>query len=171
MPALPLDLARDFLRAHRIALVGLSRNPKDFTRGIARELIRRGYDVVPVNPAAGGAEIEGRTAFARLTEVTPPVDAALLFTAPGATEAVLRDCDEARVRKVWLHRGAGRGAATPAALAFCAAHGIAAVHDLCPWMALPGAHFPHGFHREMRRRFGRVAPDPRPGAAPRQEGR
>jgi predicted CoA-binding protein len=160
MPSLPLDLARDFLRARRIALVGLSRTPKDFTRGIARELLRRGYDVVPVNPAAAGAEIEGCRAFGRVCDVTPPAEAALLFTSPAATEAVLRDCAGAGVRKVWLHRGAGHGAATPDALAFCAAHGLVAVHDLCPWMALPGAHFPHRFHRAMRQRFGRVAPTP-----------
>jgi predicted CoA-binding protein len=160
MPVLPLDLARDFLRAHRIALVGLSRNPKDFTRGLARELVRRGYDVVPVNPAAAGAEIEGLRSFARVSEITPAVEAALLFTAPAATEAVLRDCADAGVHKVWLHRGAGHGAASPAALAFCAAHGLAAVHDLCPWMALPGTHLPHRVHRTLRRRFGRVAPEP-----------
>jgi len=160
MPSLPLDLARDFLRAHRIALVGLSRNPKDFTRGLARELLRRGYDVVPVNAAASGSELEGCRTFAHVAEVTPPVEAALLFTAPATTEAVLRECADAGVRKVWLHRGAGHGAATPGALAFCAAHGLAAVHDLCPWMALPGARFPHTFHRAMRQRFGRVAPEP-----------
>lgn len=166
MPELPLALARQFLESKRIALVGLSRNGKDFTRTIARELLRRGYDVVPVNPAAGSADIEGRRVFARLQHVTPPAQAALLFTAPAATEAVLRDVLEAGVRKVWLHRGAGRGAASPGALAFCAANGIAAVHDLCPFMALPGASFPHRFHRAMRQAFGRAAAAGPAAAAP-----
>jgi predicted CoA-binding protein len=158
MPTLPLDLARDFLAAHLIALVGLSRNAKDFTRGVARELLRRGYDVVPVNPGAGGAEIEGRPTFARLQDVAPPAEAALLFTAPAATDAVLRDALAAGIRKVWLHRGAGQGAASPGALAFCAANGLSAVHDLCPFMALPGASFPHRLHGALRRAFGRGAP-------------
>jgi uncharacterized protein len=157
MPKLPLDLAREFLACRRIALVGLSRNAKDFSRGVARELLRRGYDVVPVNPSAGGAELEGGPAYDRLKDVSPPVEAALLFTAPAATDAVLRDCLEAGVRKVWLHRGAGQGAASPGALAFCAAKGIAVVHDLCPFMALPGASFPHRFHRAMRQAFGQSA--------------
>ena len=157
MSDLPLALARQFLESKRIALVGLSRNGKDFTRGVARELIRRGYDIVPVNPAAGSAEIEGRRAYARLQEVTPPAEAALLFTAPDATDAVLRDVLAAGIRQVWLHRGAGQGAVSPGALAFCAANGISAVHDLCPFMALSGASFPHRFHRAMRQVFGRAA--------------
>ena len=53
-----VDDVRDFLAQRRIALVGLSRNPKDFSHVVFREMSRRGYDMVPVNPAAG--ELEGR---------------------------------------------------------------------------------------------------------------
>jgi len=161
MPPLPLMLAQDFLACRRVALVGLSRNPKDLSRGVARELLRRGYDIAPVNPGATGAEIEGRPAFARLQDVSPPAEAALLFTAPAATDAVLRDALQAGIRKVWLHRGAGRGAASVGALAFCAAHGMSAVHDLCPFMVLPGAGFPHRLHGTLRRVLAGGATGPR----------
>lgn len=145
-----LDLARSFLAVRRLAVVGLSRDPKDFSRAVARELVSRGYSIVPVNPGAAGEVVEGQPAVARLQDVRPPVEAALLFTSPARTDAVLRDCVEAGVRQVWLHRGAGRGAASPGALAFCAEHGLAAVHDLCPFMALPGASFPHRLHAFLR---------------------
>ncbi len=145
----PLENARSFLTARRIAVVGVSRNEKDFSRYVLRELARRGYDVVPVSPVL--AEAEGRRAFARVQDVTPPVDAALVLTAPAQTEHVVRDCVEAGVRRVWLHRGGGPGAATPAALALCADRGVEVVHDLCPFMALPGAAFPHRLHGFFRR--------------------
>ena len=148
MPPLTLERAREFLTARRIAVVGVSRNDKDFSRAIFRELAKRGYDVVPVNPAA--AELEGCRCFARLQDVEPAADAALLLTSPGSTEVVLRDCVEAGIRRVWLHRGAGAGAASPRALAFCAANALEAVHDLCPFMALPGTGFPHRLHRLFR---------------------
>jgi predicted CoA-binding protein len=150
-----LDAARAFLAARRIAVVGLSRNEKDFSRAVFRELARRGLDVVPVNPAL--AEAEGRRCFARLQDVSPPADAALLMTPPGRTEAVLRDCVAAGIRRVWLHRGVGPGAATPAALALCAETGIEVVQGLCPFMALPGAAFPHRMHHFFRR-MARAAP-------------
>ncbi len=44
------DRAREFLAQKRIALVGVSRQEKDFSRMVLRELVRRGYDVVPSAP-------------------------------------------------------------------------------------------------------------------------
>jgi len=148
-----LEAARAFLRARRVALVGASRSEKDLSRAVLKELVARGYDVVPVNPAV--AEVAGRRAFARVSEVTPPPDAALVMTPPARAEEVVRDCVAAGVREIWFHRGAGPGAASPAALALCAASGIHAVKDLCPFMALPGAGFPHRLHGFLRRRLAR----------------
>ena len=154
MPHPSLEPAARFLAAKRLAIVGLSRDPKDFTRYVARELASRGYEIVPVNPGAAGAAIDGVQASARLQDVRPPVEAALVMTAPAQTDAVLRDALEAGVKRVWLHRGGGHGAASPGALAFCAEHGLEVVHDLCPFMALPGAALPHRLHGWVRTTFG-----------------
>ena len=147
-----LEAARAFLRQPRIAFVGLSRNEKDFSRYLFRELAQRGIDVVPVNP--GATELEGRPCFHRLADVAPRVDAALLMTHPLQTDRVLADCVEAGVKQVWLHRGAGKGAADERALAFCRTHGIEAVHDLCPFMALPDAGLGHRVHGWFRKTLG-----------------
>ncbi len=143
-----LERARAFLGARRIAVVGVSRNEKDFSRYVLRELAKRGHDVAPVNPAL--AEAEGRRCFARVQDVSPPADAALLMTPPARTEDALRDCLAAGIRRVWLHRGVGPGSATPAALELCATSGLEVVQGLCPFMALPGAAFPHRVHGFFR---------------------
>src|SRR5215467_13376412 len=98
---------RDFLALRRIALVGLSRDPKDFSRALFREMCNKGYDMVPVNPAAG--ELEGRPCFARVQEIKTPVDGALLLTQPKDTEQVVQDCAEAGIRHIWMHRSGGEG--------------------------------------------------------------
>jgi predicted CoA-binding protein len=54
----------DFLAQKRIAVVGASRNAKDFNTGLLRDLRRHGYDAVPVNPNA--TEIEGARCFPRV---------------------------------------------------------------------------------------------------------
>jgi len=148
-----LDDAREFLRAKRIAVVGVSRQAADFSRLVLRELVKRGYDVVAVNPAL--QEVEGRPCHARVQDVRPPPEAALLMTAPSTTEQVVRDCAAAGVRQVWMHRGGGAGAASDEAIAFCEANGIRTVRDLCPFMALPGAGLPHRVHGFLRRRLAR----------------
>ena len=134
----------EFLACRRIALVGLSRNKHDFSRYLLRELVKRGYEIAPVNPAA--QEIEGHRCFARVQEIAPPAEAALLMTPPHLTEEVVRDCAAAGVRKVWMHRSSGRGAVSAAAVEFCRGNGIALVEGHCPLMFLPNTAFLHRAH-------------------------
>ncbi len=77
---------REFLALRRIALVGVSRQPKDFSRMLFREMCKRGYDMVPVNPTVG--ELESRRCFRRVQEIDPPAEGALVMTAPRNTERV-----------------------------------------------------------------------------------
>ena len=143
----------DFLSRKRLAAVGVSRNPKDFTRDLFREFLRRGYDMVPVNPSV--PEMEGRPCFARLQEVTPPVEGVLLLTSTAVTDQVVRDCAEAGIRRVWMHRGAGMGAVTSSAVEFCQSQGIDVVPGECPLMFLPDTAFFHRAHAFIRRITGR----------------
>src|ERR1035441_3344310 len=47
-----IERIQDFLGQKRLAIVGVSRQPKDFSRAVLREFREKGYDAVPVNPAA-----------------------------------------------------------------------------------------------------------------------
>ncbi len=143
-----------FLSCRRLAVVGVSRDPKDFSRAVFRALAQRGYDALPVNPAGG--EAEGRRAFGRVGDVHPPPEAALLMTPPAATAQVVRECAEAGVRRVWMHRGAGPGAVSPEALAFCRERGMEVVDGECPFMFLRDPGWVHGVHRFFRRLGGRL---------------
>lgn len=142
-----------FLACRRIALVGVSRNPGGFSRGVLRELLSRGYDVVPVNPFAD--EIGGRPCARTLVGVAPPVEAALLMTAPGRTEQATRECLDAGVRLIWFHRGAGQGSATPEALELCRERGADVVPGACPYMFLKDAGWFHRLHGFLDRVFSR----------------
>lgn len=152
-----LDTIEDFLGQKRIAMVGISREGKDFSVMLFKELRRRGYDVVPVNPQM--TELWGPQCFARVQDIHPPVDGALLMTSPSVTESVVRDCAEAGIRRVWMHRAVGEGAVSDEAVAFCRERGIAVVPGECPFMFLPnnGFHGIHGFIRKITGRFPRRA--------------
>ena len=78
MPTI-LPEIRDFLALRRIALVGTSRDPKDLSRVLFREMCARGYDMVPVNPAADG-QLEDKKCFARVQDIQSPVQGALVMT-------------------------------------------------------------------------------------------
>ena len=65
--------AREFLSLKRIAVVGVTRKEKGFSRYILRELITRGYDAVPVNPML--KTVEGRAYFGRGVDPAMPSSA------------------------------------------------------------------------------------------------
>lgn len=145
-----------FLAHKRIAFVGVSRNPQDFSRQLFRDMQARGYDMVPVNP--GGDEIEGKHCFNTVREIQPPVEAALIMTPPRATAEIVRDCDGAGIHDVWLHRGGGRGSVSDEAVHYCGSHGMAAVAGYCPYMFLPDTalfHQVHAFALKLRGRYPR----------------
>lgn len=143
MPTTLTDI-RDFLNLRRIAMVGVSRNPKDFSRMLFRDMSAKGYDMVAVNPVA--TELDGKRCFAHLQEIQPPVEGALIMTPPHQTEQLVQDCAQAGIRSVWMYRAGGQGSVTPAAVEFCRKHGIHLVEGHCPYMFLPHTPFFHRIH-------------------------
>ena len=147
-----MERIQDFLGQKRLAFVGVSSRPAEFSRNLFREFRARGYDAIPVHP--GVAEIDGEKCFARLQEIDPPPDGALLLTAPGVTDQVVRDCAEAGIGRVWMYRAGGTGAVSADALGFCAAKGISVVPGECPFMFLPGTPWFHRLHGLVKKITG-----------------
>ncbi|HVN18632.1 MAG TPA: CoA-binding protein [Dongiaceae bacterium] len=147
-----LNTIEDFLAQKRIAMIGVSRNPKEFSAVLFQELQKRGYDVVPVNPKT--AEVLGLPCFARAQDIQPPVDAALLMTRAEVTDSVVADCAAAGIRRIWLYSAGNKGAVTDTALKFCKENGIQVVPGQCPFMFLPGSGGVHRFHGFVRKLFG-----------------
>jgi uncharacterized protein len=144
----------DFLALKRLAVVGVSRDPKHFSHVLWQELRQRRYEAIPVNPNA--TELDGQRCYARVQDIAPPVDGALVLTPASETARVVRDCLEAGVDHVWMHKGAGGGAGAvdPSAVALCDEHGIELVAGQCPFMFLPGTPFFHGVHGFFRKLTG-----------------
>lgn len=148
-----MEVIQDFLAQKRVAVVGVSRQPKDFSLALFRELRKRGYDAVPVNPQA--EEIDEQPCYARLQDVHPSVDGALLMTSPSATDDVVRDCAEAGIKRVWMYRAGGAGAVSPQAVKYCKDHGIAVIPGECPFMFFEGGTWFHRFHGVLRKVVGK----------------
>lgn len=141
---------QDFLDQRHVAVVGVSRDSRGFANTVFRALVQRGYDAIPVNPNA--VELEGRKCYASVRHVPDPLDGVLVMVNARAALAVIDDCVYRGVERIWLHRGAGQGACSEAALATCRAHGIDVVDGACPMMFLDHPGFVHRVHRVMLRR-------------------
>ncbi|MBI4878008.1 MAG: CoA-binding protein [Acidobacteria bacterium] len=146
------ETVEDFLAQKRIAVIGVSRNPRDFTRGMFNEFVRRGYDAVPVNPNA--SSIDGRPCVSKVGELDPKPDAVLVMIPAAQSEAVARECAEAGIERIWFYRAVGHGAVDEKAVDLCESHGMRVVSGRCPFMFFPGAGF-HGVHGWFLKLTGR----------------
>jgi len=124
--------AREFLEQRRIAVAGVSRNPKEAANLIFRKLRDTGHEVYAVNPRA--TEVEGVSCHPALDAIPDQIDACVIATPPGAAAAVVDDCAKLGIKRVWLHRSFGEGSVSEEAVSKCREHGITVIAGACPMM-------------------------------------
>lgn len=149
--------AEEFLAHKRIAVVGVSRSGGT-GNGIYQRLRTAGYTVFAVNPQA--TEIEGAPCYPSVQAIPDGVDGAIIVTRPEATIAVVRDCDAAGVKRVWMHNNAFFGAANSSvsdeAVTYGREHGMMVIPGACPLMYGPTADFGHKCMRWLLGATGRL---------------
>lgn len=141
-----------FLAQDHLAVVGVSRNAKEFTNAVYRRLREGGRTLYPVNAAADGAPIEGDRSYRSLLDVPDPLDGVLVMVPAPAAAAVVREAIARGAPRVWLHRGAGKGSVSDEAVTLCREHGIDVVDGACPLMFEAPVAGIHRFHRFFVRR-------------------
>jgi predicted CoA-binding protein len=136
------DAASEFLAHKRVAVTGVSRQPKEHgSNTVFRRLRDRGYQVFAVNPNAD--EVEGARSYHDLRSIPGGVEAVVIATAPDKAQGTMRECVELGIKHVWMHRSYGEGSVNPTAVAYGRTHGIAVIDGGCPLMFGPTADFGH----------------------------
>ena len=115
------------------AVVGCSPDPARDSNGVARFLLDRGYDVVPVHPSGG--ERFGRTCYKRLADVPRDrgIEVVDVFRRSDQAGTHVDEAIALGVRAVWLQLGVVDEAAADRARAA----GLRVVMDRCPKIELP----------------------------------
>lgn len=119
------NLVKDFLKQKRFAVVGSFRDESKYAYKILKTLMKKGYEVYPVNPRL--KEVEGVACYASVKDIPAVVDVADIVTPPEVTEKIVRECREKGIARVWLQPGAE----SEKAIQFCRENGIKIIHGLC----------------------------------------
>lgn len=116
----------------RIAVVGASANESRPSYGVARFLVERGYEVVPVNPGLAGQTLHGQTVVADLAAAdltaAGPLDMVDIFRRAADVPPVVDEAIRLRARTLWMQLGIVH---EPAA-ARARDAGLTVVMDRCP---------------------------------------
>lgn len=140
---------QDFLGGRRIAVIGVARDPRAWSRALFRALRAEGFEAIPVHPEA--EDLDGLRCYRRVQEIQPPPDRALILLPDALAGPALDDCCAAGVPQVWLHRRAEDGL-----LATAQARGVRLVSGECLFMHLPGSGGVHRLHKRVRQWLGRM---------------
>lgn len=144
----------EFLSGKRFAVVGVSRDPHQAANAVYRKLRDCGYEVCAVNP--NSAAVEGAPCYPDVASVPGSLDGAVIVTPPGVSAAIVRECAERGVLRVWLHRSFGDGSVSEAAVQECAARGIDCIVGGCPLMYCAPVDLGHRCMRWWLRRKRRM---------------
>jgi predicted CoA-binding protein len=149
------EAADQFLANRRIAVTGVSRNPKGHGANLVyQRLRRRGYDVFAVNPNA--TTVENAPCFHDLKSIPGGVDAVVIGTRPEIADDTMHECAELGIKQVWMHRSVGAGSVSATATAFGREHGITVIDGGCPLMFDGTADFGHKVMRAVYTMNGHV---------------
>lgn len=111
----------------RIALVGASANPMRPSNEVLGILLRRGYDVTPVNPGLVGTTLYGRQVVAALDDATP-LEMVELFRNSDKVLPAVQDAIRLKARLVWMQLSV----INEEAAWLARAAGLTVVMDRCP---------------------------------------
>ena len=149
------DAAAEFLARKRVAVTGVSRQPKNHGSNVVYKRLRdRGYEVFAVNPNAD--EVEGDPCYHDLRSIPDGVDAVVIATRPEIADETMRECAELGITHVWMHRGPGAGSVSTAAADYGRERGIHVIDGGCPCMFDPTADLGHKAMRVLFRLTGNV---------------
>ena len=100
----PVVVGVDVREFRRIALVGASPNPDKYGNVILRDLLAKGFEVLPINPRYD--EIEGLKCYRSVKELPKDVDVVVFVVPPKVGLEVAREAVEAGFKKLWFQPGA-----------------------------------------------------------------
>ena len=142
-----LKMINEFLEPKSFALIGVSRDPKKFSRAVFKELRAKGYEIFPVNPNMD--DVEGVKCYQDIAELPPTVKRALFMTPKTNTAGAVENALHHGFTHIWIQQGAE----TKEALETARENGAKLVSKACIMMhASPSG--VHHFHRFLSKLFG-----------------
>ena len=89
--------------AKRVAVIGASNDPRKFGNRAVRSFVRRGYEVLPVNPHE--TTVEGLPTWRSIADVPGPIDMVTFYVPPDIGLGLLEDVAAVRPAEVWFNPG------------------------------------------------------------------
>lgn len=144
-----LNEIQKFLAPRKMAMAGVSRNPKKFGGSIFKELKEKGFELYPINPNA--EEIQGVKCYKSVDDLPADVEHLFIVTQKHETALVAQAAITKGIKMVWIQQQSD----TPEAVKLIQEAGIPVIYKKCIMMFADPVKSVHGFHRFFVKSFGK----------------
>ena len=99
------DIKEILSKYKKIAMVGVSTDPKKTSTIVMRYMQKYGFKVYPVNPRAKGQKILGEEVFEKITDIKDTIDIVDVFRPSKEVPAIAEDVVKIGAKVLWLQLG------------------------------------------------------------------
>lgn len=147
-PKASAGLIREFIGLPCVALVGVSSNPKKFGATAYQELKKRGWNVIPVNPAL--ENVGGDPCYPDIKSIPHPVKGVISMVTKSQTLSIAKQTNELTIEYLWVQQMSD----TPEVVNYCLEKEMKVIFGQCILMYYPPVSSIHAFHRWFNQLFG-----------------
>lgn len=144
-----LKTINDFLSTKTMAMAGVSRNPKKFSRVVFKHLTDNGFTVYPINPNTD--QIEETKCYPEIASLPNEVDRLYIVTPKKESQTILEEAIKKGIKKVWIQQMSD----TKDVLSLAEENKMDIISKECMFMFADPVSGPHKFHRFIKKLFGR----------------
>ncbi|MGF1586728.1 MAG: CoA-binding protein [Bacteroidales bacterium] len=93
-----------FLACKKFAIAGVSRDKNKFGNAIFREMKKKDYNILPVNPNM--EEFEGEKCYKSVSDLPADVEALIVITKPDVSHSIVKEALKKGIRNIFIQQGA-----------------------------------------------------------------
>ena len=143
-----LNQIQKFMEPRKLAIAGVSRNPKKFGGAVYTELKKKGFELYPINPEVD--EIYGEKCYRSVLDLPDDVKHLYIATPKQETAGVVKQAAEKGIEMAWIQQSAD----TEEAIAIAGENGLPLIYRKCIFMFAEPVESIHKFHRFCMKLFG-----------------
>jgi uncharacterized protein len=137
-----------FLSSQRIAVAGVSRDPKKFGHQVFKQLIEKGFEVYPINPNVDN--IAGIPCFKSVAVLPLNVHSLLILTPKKQTRDVVAEALLKGIDNIWIQQMSE----SVEAIELTKSQPVKLITKECIFMYIDPVTGIHKFHRSIKKLFG-----------------
>ena len=138
----------NFFEPRKMAIAGVSRNPKKFGHVLFKELSEKGIEILPINPKT--EEIKGVKCYKSVAELPADIKSILIVTPKEETDAILREAINKGIPNIWVQQMSE----TEETMKIAEEYQVEIIYKKCAFMFAEPIKSFHKFHRTLVKLFG-----------------